>query len=122
MVERIKDLPAGVIGLRAEGTLTKADYQRILEPAIQEGVDTGKLRLLFELGAFDGLAEGAWAEDAKTGLKAYLKDRSAWHRFALVTDVEWVAKAAKGFTWVIPGEAKVFPMAELDAARDWVAG
>ncbi|MDO9355074.1 MAG: STAS/SEC14 domain-containing protein [Solirubrobacteraceae bacterium] len=122
MIERIDDMPAGTIGLRASGTLTKNDYLRVLEPSIQEGVDSGELRLLFELGAFDGLAEGAWAEDAKTGLKAYLKDRRAWHRFALVTDVEWVAKATKGFAWVIPGESKVFAPEEADAARAWVAG
>lgn len=122
MIERIDDLPAGTIGLRASGTLTKDEYTQVLEPAIQEGVDSGQLRLLFELHAFDGLAEGAWAEDAKTGLKAFLKDRKAWHRFALVTDVEWVAKATKGFAWMIPGDVKVFDPKDADEAREWVAG
>ncbi|MDQ8043707.1 MAG: STAS/SEC14 domain-containing protein [Solirubrobacteraceae bacterium] len=122
MIERIEDLPDGVTGLRAGGTLTKDDYVRVLEPALQEGVETGSLRLLFELDDFEGLAEEAWIEDVKTGLKAYAKQRKAWHRFALVTDVEWVAKATKGFTWLIPGEAKVFSVAEGEAARAWVAG
>jgi hypothetical protein len=122
MIERIDDMPAGTIGLRATGTLTKDDYVRVLEPAIQQGVDTGGLRLLLELHAFDGLADGAWAEDAKSGLKAFIKDRGAWRRFALVTDVDWVAKATKGFSWMIPGESKVFVLAESAAARDWVAG
>ena len=99
MIERIDDLPAGVIGLRASGKLSKEDYTDDLEPAIEEGVATGKLRLLFELDDFDGLGEGAWVEDAKTGARAYLKDRHVWHRFALVTDTEWVAKATKGFAW-----------------------
>lgn len=122
MIERIDDMPAGTIGLRAAGTLTKDDYIRVLEPAIQEGVDSGRLRLLFELDDFDGLAEGAWAEDAKTGMRTYLKDRKTWHRFALVTDVEWVAKATKGFAWMIPGESKVFPLDSVDEATTWVAG
>lgn len=122
MIERIADMPAGTIGLRASGTLSKDDYARVLEPAIQEGVDSGALRMVFELGDFDGLGEGAWIEDAKTGMKAWIKDRAAWKRFALVTDVEWVAKSMKGFAWMAPGEVKVFPLAEADAAREWITG
>lgn len=122
MIERIDDMPAGTIGLRASGKLTKDDYTGTLEPALQQGVDTGNLRLYFELDDFDGLADGAWQEDVKTGAKAFIKDRGAWTRFALVTDVEWVAKAMKGFAWMVPGEVKVFTLAEATAARNWVAG
>ena len=122
MIERLDDVPAGIIGLKASGTLTKDDYTDVLEPAIQEGIDSGKLRLLFELDSFDGLAPGAWAEDAKTGLKAIGRDHKAWSHFALVTDVEWVAKGTKAFAWLTPGEVKVFPLAEGEAARAWVSG
>ena len=72
-------------------------------------------------GSFDGLEHGAWAEDAKTGMRAWVRDHSAWQRFALVTDVEWVAKAVRAFAWMAPGEVKVFPLAELGEATDWVA-
>lgn len=121
MIERIDDLPAGIIGLRASGRLSKEDYTGVLEPAIAEGVARGELRLLFELDDFDGLGEGAWVEDAKTGARAWIKDRDAWKRFALVSDVEWVVKAMKAFAWMAPGEVKVFPLAEGVAAREWVA-
>jgi hypothetical protein len=33
MVERTDDVPAGVIGVRASGKLTKEDYTDVLEPA-----------------------------------------------------------------------------------------
>lgn len=122
MIERIEGLPAGVIGLRASGKLTKDDYTDVLEPAIAEGVANGELRLLFELDDFDGLGEGAWVEDAKTGAKAWIQDRRAWTRFAVVTDLEWILKAMKAFAWMAPGEVKTFPLAEGAAARDWVAG
>lgn len=122
MIERIEDMPAGTIGLRAEGELTVDDYRGVLEPALKEGVDSGELRLLFVLTDFDGLASGAWVEDMKTGLRAWVRDHSAWRRFALVTDVEWVAKAMRAFAWMAPGETKVFAMAELAAARAWVSG
>ena len=35
MVERMDDVPAGVIGLRASGKLTKEDYTDVLEPALR---------------------------------------------------------------------------------------
>jgi hypothetical protein len=122
MIERLADLPDGVIGLRAGGSLSKADYVELLEPALREGVESGELRLLFVLASFDGLESGAWVEDVKTGLRAWVRDHSAWKRFALVTDVEWVARSMRAFAWLAPGEAKVFPLADLDAAREWVAG
>ncbi len=122
MIERIEEMPAGTIGLRASGELTKEDYVELLEPALREGVESGELRLVFELTDFDGLGPGAWVEDAKTGMEAWVRNHSAWKRFALVTDVEWVAKAMRAFAWMAPGEVRVFDLGELDAAREWVAG
>jgi hypothetical protein len=33
-----------------------------------------------------------------------------------------VARASRRFAWMIPGEAREFPLAELDLAKAWVAG
>ena len=121
MIERIEDMPAGTIGLRASGKLSKADYVEVLEPAIQEGVDSCELRLLFLLADFDGLEPGAWTEDMKTGLKAWVRDHSAWKRFAFVSDVEWVTKAMRMFAWAAPGEVESFGLAQEAEARAWVA-
>jgi len=122
MIEKIEDMPSGTFGLRASGELTKEDYVEVLEPVLREGVATGELRLVFVLTDFQGLGSGAWIEDAKTGLSAWGRSHSAWKRFALVSDVEWVAKATRAFAWMAPGEVRVFDPGELDAAREWVAG
>ncbi|HET9197374.1 MAG TPA: STAS/SEC14 domain-containing protein [Solirubrobacterales bacterium] len=122
MIERIADMPAGTIGLRASGKLSREDYQQVLEPALREGVESGELRLLFALPDFDGLEPGAMVEDVETGLRAWVRDHSAWKRFAFVTDVEWLAKSMRAFAWLAPGEVRVFALGELDAARDWVSG
>jgi hypothetical protein len=122
MVERIEDMPAGVIGLRAAGKLSVSDYRDVLEPALREGVESGELRLLFLLEDFDGLEPGAWVEDLKTGLGAWVRDHASWKRFALVSDVEWVAKAMRLFAGMAPGEVEVFGLAQEDEARTWVAG
>ncbi|MGH2973301.1 MAG: STAS/SEC14 domain-containing protein [Solirubrobacterales bacterium] len=121
MIERIVGMPPGTIGLRAAGKLSKDDYVEVLEPALREGIESGELRLLFVLSDFDGLELGAWPEDLKTGLRSWVRDHSAWKRFALVTDTEWVAKAMHMLTWLTPGEVMVCGLAEEDEARAWVA-
>ncbi len=35
---------------------------------------------------------------------------------------DWMARATKMFLWMIPGEARVQPVAELEDAKAWVAG
>lgn len=121
MIERIDDMPAGVIGIRASGKLTKDDYRDGLEPALKEATDSGAARVLFVLPDFDGLEPGAWIEDVKTGLKVETQNRSAWKKLAFVSGVDWVSKAMRLFTWAMPGELKVFEMDDLDEARSWVA-
>jgi len=122
MIERIEEMPAGTIGLRASGKLSKRDYVEVLEPALREGIESGELRLLFVLTAFDGLELGAWPEDARTGLRAWVREHSPWKRFALVTDSEWVGKAMRMFSWLTPGEVKVAGLDQEEEAKRWVAG
>lgn len=121
MIERI-EAPEGVIGLRSSGKLTREDYTEVLEPALKAAVEGGGIRLLFVLDDFDGAEPGAWLEDAKTGLGAWVQHHSAWQRFALVTDVEWIARATHMFTWLAPGEVRVYGSGEFDEAISWVAG
>jgi hypothetical protein len=122
MVERIDDMPAGTIGLRASGKLSRDDYREVLEPALREGIESGELRLVFVLTDFDGLETGALREDVRTGLSAWFGHHSAWKRFALVTDVEWVAKAMHMFAWMTPGDVMICDLDRLDEAKAWVAG
>jgi hypothetical protein len=122
MIERIGEMPEGTVGLRASGRLSKADYVDVLEPVLSDAVASGELRLLFVLTDFHGLEPGAWSEDVKTGLRAWVRDHSAWKRFALVTDVEWVAKAMRVFTWLTPGEVLIRDLDGLEEAKRWVAG
>jgi hypothetical protein len=121
MIERIDDVPPGVIGLRASGRLTKDEYESVLEPALKEAIDSYEARVLFVLPDFDGLEPKAWLEDVKTGLGVELKNRAAWTKLAVVTGVDWVAKSMRLFAWAMPGELAVYEMDELDKAKEWVA-
>jgi hypothetical protein len=33
-----------------------------------------------------------------------------------------MARATKLFAWMIPGQARVFPLADLEQAKAWIAG
>ena len=122
MVEKIEDMPAGTIGFRASGKLSRDDYRKVLEPALKGAADSGEIRMLFSLTDFQGLEPGAWFDDVKTGLGLGLGHHSAWKRSAIVTDVEWVGKAFQLFAWMTPGEVKVFPgLDQLEEAKSWVA-
>jgi hypothetical protein len=121
MVERIDEMPAGTIGFRASGKLTRDDYRDVLEPALKEAVESGEIRMLFRLTEFDGLEPRAWFDDVKTGLGFGLGHHSAWKRSAIVTDVEWVGKAFELFAWMTPGEVKVFGLDQMEEAKGWVA-
>jgi hypothetical protein len=35
-----------------------------------------------------------------------------------VTDLDWIARATRLFAWMIPGEARVYEVAELDPAKE----
>jgi len=122
MIERIDEMPDGVIGLRASGKLTKDDYTGVLEPALREAMDSGEARVVFVVSDFDGLEPGSVPEDIKTGLGVALADRKNWKRLAVVTDVDWIARAMRMFSWAMPGELGVYEsLGDLDRAKRWVS-
>jgi hypothetical protein len=86
-------------------------------------VESGEVRMVFQVGpGFDEFELGALAQDAKAGLTLGLGHLRAWKRMALVTDVEWVAKALHMFAWMAPGEVRTFGHDQVEEAKTWVAG
>jgi SpoIIAA-like len=123
MVERMNDMPEGTLGFRVDGDVEREDYTDILRPALEEAMRDGKsLRTLYLLEDLDDIEGGALWEDMKLGFDLGVRHHSQWERSAIVTDIEWVARATKLFAWMTPGEARVYPLAELDDAKRWVAG
>ena len=123
MVERLDGLPAGVIGFRLTGKLSRDDYHDALMQPIYAALDRGeKLKILIELpDEFDGLDLGALWEDMKAAGSVGLKHRDSWERFALVTDKDWVRHGVSAFGWISPGELRVFEAGERERAVAWLA-
>jgi hypothetical protein len=122
VVERVGDLPAGVLGFRASGKITRDEYQDLMKPIYETLEQGGKLNIYFELaGDFEGLNLGALREDLKAAGSVGLKHRSSWQRMALVTDKDWIRHGAAVFGPLAPGELRVFGPDETTQAKAWVA-
>ena len=122
MVERIDGLPEGVLGFRLTGKLSRDEYHELMKPILAALERGEKLKLLVELpDDFAGLDLAALWEDMKAAGSVGLKHRSAWQRFALVTDKDWVRHGVSAFGWVSPGELRVFEPGEREQAVAWVS-
>ena len=123
MVERLPDMPPGTLGFRVAGEVEREDYERVLVPDLHAALERGeRLRTLYLIEDLDEIEPGALWADAKLGFDLGIRHHGDWERSAIVTDIEWMARATALFAWMIPGEARVYPVAELESAMAWVAG
>jgi SpoIIAA-like len=123
MIEAIADMPAGTIGLRVWGSVTRDDYVDVLMPAVGKAAEEhGEIRLVFQAGPdFQHFSPGMIGADVTHGLSFGVKHWSAWKRMAVVTDVDWLRQSMQMLGWMTPGEARLFGLDELDQAKEWVA-
>ena len=119
MIRLLRDMPAGVLGFEAVDDVEKQDYEDVLLPAVEAAIaKDGKVRLLYVLGhEFDDYEGEAVWEDLKLGTR----HPTAFERIAIVTDARWVGPAVKVFSVLWPGQARAFPLAQLEAAKSWAA-
>jgi hypothetical protein len=123
MIEPLDDMPAGTLGFRVAGEIERSDYTDVLVPMLRKEIEAGNpLRTLYVVDRLDEMEPSALWEDLKAAYDLGLRHHSAWERTAIVTDQDWIARAARLFAWMVPGEFKVFPLAELEQAKRWVAG
>jgi hypothetical protein len=118
MIEPLDNLPTGVIGFEAVGTVHSSDYEQVLIPAVDAATACGEIRFVYLLGdRFEGYSAGAAWEDAMLGID-HLR---GWKRTALVSDADWVGHLVHTFGWMFPGRVRAFPTAELADAIAWAA-
>jgi hypothetical protein len=119
MIEQLEGMPPGVLGFQAKGDVEADDYRDVLRPTIDEAIEEhGKIRVLYVLGPeFDEYEGGAMFEDTKLGFSHPL----AFERCAVVTDARWAGPALRVFSALWPGIFRAFPLADLEAAKSWLA-
>ena len=119
MFQVLDDVPDGVIGVSAVGTITAEDYEQTLIPLITAAVARhGKIAAIIVLGPeFEGYSADAARDDLKLGIEHV----TAFRRIAIVTDNEWLRNGAAAMMYLLPGKAKGFSYSDLAAAKGWAA-
>ena len=119
MIRLLSDMPPGVLGLEAVDDVEKEDYENVLLPAVNKAIaEHGKVRLVYVLGpAFDEYEADAVWEDVKLGVR----HPASFERMAIVTNARWAGPAIKLFSVLWPGQARAFPLTELESAKRWAA-
>ncbi len=119
MIRILGGMPVGVLGLEAVDDVEKQDYDNVVVPAIDASIaEHGKVRLVYVLGPeFDDYEGDAVWEDLKLGVR----HPASFERMAIVTDARWAGPAVKIFSVLWPGQARRFPLTELEAAKRWAA-
>ncbi|GAA2864778.1 hypothetical protein GCM10010472_22620 [Pseudonocardia halophobica] len=119
MIEKLTDLPDGILGLRVGGRLTPQDYEDVITPMVAEAVrEGGRMRCLIEIeDDFSGLTPPAVVDDVRLGLRTV----GSFDGVAVVSDLGWIRTPTQWAAFVVPFPMRVFPMAERRAAADWLA-
>jgi hypothetical protein len=119
MIRLLSGMPPGVLGLEAIDDVEEEDYQNVIVPAVEAAIaEHGKVRLVYVLGPeFDEYEGEAVWEDLRLGAR----HPASFDRIAVVTDARWAGPAIKVFSVLWPGQARAFPVADLEAAKRWAA-
>lgn len=122
MIEIMPDMPEGTLGFRVAGEVTRDDLAKVVVPMLRAVIERDQpLRVLCQIDAGFSEEPGAVWEGVKADVELGIAHWRAWRRTAYVTDLMWIATSVHLLSWLIPGEVRVFPLRELDAAKAWVA-
>lgn len=102
--------------------MKREDYVKVLVPPLRTAAQAGqRLRVLYAIGPEMHMEPAAVWEDLKLELELGIKQRDAWERIAVVTDLDWLWRAFELFSWMAPGEMHLFRESEFEQAKTWLA-
>ncbi|MCC2274409.1 STAS/SEC14 domain-containing protein [Streptomyces sp. ET3-23] len=118
MLERAEDTPAGVDAVKAIGTVTKSDYETVVEPLVDAARREGRrIRILCEIGPeFRSFTPGAGWEDLKVGIGAL----RLFEGCAVVTDIAWIRESTRLVSFLTPCPVRLFDIQEREEALRWL--
>jgi hypothetical protein len=109
--------PGNVLGIRAGGKLTKADYDLLL-PRLRDRIDRwGTIRVLLKMERVTGIEPSALWEEVRFDVK----ELHHVERLAVVGDAaweKWLVTVSKPF---VRAEARFFDVAHEQTAWRWLA-
>ncbi|HWA70132.1 MAG TPA: STAS/SEC14 domain-containing protein [Rhizomicrobium sp.] len=117
MLKLIEGMPADVLAVEAVGKVTHGDYRTILIPTAEAMMAKGPIKMLYVIGKeFSGYEPEALWDDGAFGIEH-------WREFkpvAVVADQVWLRASISMFTPFFPAEVRLFALAELSEAKDWI--
>ncbi len=119
MFKAIENLPDGAVGFEAHGKVTEAERRAVLEPRLDSALEQGgKVRLLYVAASdFAGYDRGGLYDDAVFGTRHF----TDFDKIAFVADEGPYDRAVKAIGGLMPADLRVFPIAEIGAAKAWLA-
>ena len=75
---------------------------------------------IYAIGPELHMEPGAIMEDLKLEADLGIRHRDAWERIAVVTDLDWLKRAFAMFSFMVPGEMKLFAESQMDGAKAWL--
>ena len=118
MIEKIKELPANMIGFKTAGHVVREDVHFVKSEVKLLIDETDKLNyLLFFDHSPTDFSLGAWLHESLLSIK----NLSKWSRAAIVTDCQRMINFMKVFNQVMPGEFKGFKKEDYLLAVDWTS-
>jgi len=105
-----------VVVIRATGKLTKEDFLHFKPQFEQTLLERGKLRVLFDMTAFEGWEpKGFWEET-----KFDIKHNGDIRRMAVIGDEKWHHTLITIFKPFVAARVRYFQRGEADQARHWL--
>jgi hypothetical protein len=117
MIEQLTGLPAHTVGFKLSGKLHDEDYKKFVPLVDAELAREGKVNVLAQFHDFQGWDPHALWDDIKFSTTHCARIK----RIALVGDrawEKWMATVCRPFTLAT---IRYFDVAELGAARAWLA-
>ncbi|MET0257382.1 MAG: STAS/SEC14 domain-containing protein [Methylobacterium sp.] len=100
-----------------DGKISDEEMNAVIEKMKADLDKGGKLKLLEDIRAFEGMEPAAFFKDPRFGI-SMMKGVS---HVALVTDAQWLKMVAETFSFISPTQIKVFERARIDEARTWLS-
>ena len=104
-----------VVEIRVIGRVTQHDMDEILPKLEAFIAKHGTIRFVEVLETFEGFDPTTILD----GLKFDINHLTDVTHAAVVSDIPWVGMMTRAASMVLPVSIRVFPMDQLDAARDW---
>ncbi|ASN22833.1 STAS/SEC14 domain-containing protein [Streptomyces pluripotens] len=119
MLEKLQDVPSEVDAVKAIGTVSKDDYETVIEPLVDDARRTGRrIRFLYEFGPeFRSFTPGAGWEDFKVGLSTM----RLFEGCAIVSDIGWIRDSTRLAGFLMPCPVRVFDGQDRAEALRWLA-